>query len=153
MRAYDKLKNFMKEAAEVPELEPPPEPVTQPSDTESTPERLCFDLNANRTDGERATPKDFIPAGSTVSYHSPLFGDLDAEVLDDRGECLWVWNPIRECESSIPRSWLTGIVETPTGKEREQMANGAADEGNMTEPYGMAPTVIVEPGATSARET
>jgi len=101
------------------ESEPPPDTHTQPEATESTPERLCFELNANRPDGERATPKDFIPAGRIVSYCSPLFGDLEAEVLDDRGECLWVWNPIRECEASIPRSWLTGIVETPTGKDRE----------------------------------
>lgn len=79
--------------------------------TEPSPEALAFNFNANLLPNENAsTPQEFVPAGTRVAYQSPLFGELEAEVLDDRGACLWVWHPLRQCEACIPRGWVIGPV-------------------------------------------
>ena len=56
-------------------------------------------------------PEGFIPAGSTVAYRSPLFGELEAVVIEDKGACVWVWHPLRECEACIPRGWVLRTLE------------------------------------------
>ena len=84
----------------------PDTPLTEPS-----PEARAFNFNANLPPNETAsTPQEFIPAGTRVAYRSPLFGELEAEVLDDRGACLWVWHPLRQCEACIPRGWVVAGV-------------------------------------------
>jgi len=73
--------------------------------------RLSFALNANlrsEPEGDPPPKKDVYPAGSIVVYRSPLFGDLQAQVIEDNGACVWIWHPIRECEANIPRNWIMG---------------------------------------------
>ena len=77
-----------------------------------TPERLAFDLNANLPPEGQIPPKEgSILPGSKVAIRSPLFGELQAVVIEDRGACIWVWHPIRECECAIPRHWITELSE------------------------------------------
>jgi hypothetical protein len=40
-----------------------------------------------------------------------MWGELKAEVLDDRGAVVWCWHPIRHCECCIPREWILGLVD------------------------------------------
>ena len=67
---------------------------TQKADSplgEKGPESHAFDLNANiPPDGQSVAPEDFIPTGTRIAYRSPLFGELSGEVLDDRGEVVWI---------------------------------------------------------------
>jgi hypothetical protein len=84
-----------------------------------TPEGVCFERNANRPDGGQPTPEGFIPAGSTVAYRSPLFGELEAAVIEDRGACVWIWHPIRECECAIPRHWIHGVLMVKESQQKE----------------------------------
>jgi len=70
---------------------------------------MAFDLNANfLPDGTLSGTKDFIPSGTRITYRSPLFGEVSGEVIEDKGACVWIWHPIRECECCIPRGWITG---------------------------------------------
>ena len=74
-------------------------------------EQVAFDMNANvrpEPAGDSPTKKNVYPAGSLVHFHSPLFGELQAQVLDDNGACVWIWHPLRECEANIPRNWIMG---------------------------------------------
>ena len=59
-------------------------------------------------EGDSLPRKDEYPAGSIVSYESPLFGELRAQVIEDNGACVWIWHPLRECEANIPRNWIMG---------------------------------------------
>ena len=79
---------------------------------EPSPEALCFDLNANRPqEGQPSDTQALIPSGTRATYRSPLFGELQAVVIEDRGACVWVWHPLRDCECCIPRGWITGWGE------------------------------------------
>jgi len=69
-------------------------------------EQVAFHVNANLSHMKVAGGQDVYPVGSKITYRSPLFGFLEAEVLDDRGEIVWIWHPIRQCEACIPRSWI-----------------------------------------------
>ena len=83
--------------------------------TAPTPESLAFDLNANLPPEGQTPPKEGgFPSGAKVSIRSPLFGELQAVVIEDRGACVWIWHPVRECEACIPRSWITQV-------EREEL--------------------------------
>jgi len=76
------------------------------------PEGVCFELNANLSpDGTLSATDDFIPSGTRITYRSPLFGELSGEVIEDKGACIWIWHPVRECECAIPRGWITGLNE------------------------------------------
>jgi len=76
------------------------------------PESLAFNLNANRPlEGQTPLKEGSIPSGAKVSFQSPLFGDLQGIVIEDRGAVVWVWHPLRECECCIPRGWITGWGE------------------------------------------
>ena len=89
--------------------------VTQPSIPAAkgqATESLAFDLNANRPPEGQTPPKEgSILSGSKVAIRSPLFGELQAVVIEDRGTVVWVWHPLRECECCIPRGWITGWGE------------------------------------------
>ena len=73
-----------------------------------------FNLNISPSPaGKVPGGQPFIPSGTQVMYRSPLFGLLEAEVMDDQGACVWIWHPIRECEASIPRGWIEKIEQKP----------------------------------------
>jgi len=72
--------------------------------------RLAFDLNSRRPDQGGAVA-GFFPSGQKIRFQSTLFGELEAEVLDDRGPVVWCWHPIRHCECCIPREWILGLVD------------------------------------------
>ena len=79
---------------------------------EPAPESLAFDLNANLSlEGQTPLKEGSIPSGANVSFQSPLFGDLQGIVIEDRGAVVWVWHPLRECECCIPRGWIAGWGE------------------------------------------
>lgn len=75
--------------------------------------RLAFDLNSNLSDQGEAVGNQAIlfPSGRKIRFHSPMWGELEAEVLDDRGAVVWCWHPIRCCECCIPREWILGLVD------------------------------------------
>ena len=74
---------------------------------------LAFDLNSRRPDQGRAVDNQaiFFPSGQKIRFQSPMWGELEAEVLDDRGAVVWCWHPIRHCECCIPREWILGLVD------------------------------------------
>ena len=80
-----------------------------------SPEAQAFALNLNEIPesvGHDLTKKATYQAGSTVVYQSPLFGELRCLVIEDLGGVIWLWHPIRECESCIPRAWVIGEATT-----------------------------------------
>ena len=70
--------------------------------------RLAFDLNSNRPDqgGTVGNQAKLFPSGRKIRFQSPMWGELEAEVLDDRGAVVWCWHPLRHCECCIPREWI-----------------------------------------------
>ena len=72
--------------------------------------RLAFDLNSNLPDQKGAVAILF-PSGQKIRFQSPMWGELEAEVLDDRGAVVWCWHPIQHCECCIPREWILGLVD------------------------------------------
>jgi len=75
--------------------------------------RVAFDLNSRLPDQGRVVGNQAIlfPSGRKIRFQSPLFSELEAEVLDDRGAVVWCWHPIRCCECCIPREWILGLVD------------------------------------------
>ena len=75
--------------------------------------RLAFDLNSNLPDQREVVGNQaiFFPSGRKIRYQSPMWGELEAEVLDDHGAVVWCWHPIRYCECCIPREWILGLVD------------------------------------------
>jgi len=87
-------------------------PTAKVQATDPALESLAFDLNANRPqEGQPSDTQALIPSGTRLTYRSPLFGELQAVVIEDRGACVWVWHPLRDCECCIPRGWITGWGE------------------------------------------
>ncbi len=94
------------ECSDLPALDPAE--MVEPSNA-----RLAFDLNSRRPDQGGAVDNQaiFFPSGQKIRFHSPMWGELEAEVLDDRGAVVWCWHPIRQCECCIPREWILGLVD------------------------------------------
>ena len=87
-------------------------PTRPPTAEVQATESLAFDLNANRPqEGQPLVKEGGIPSGAKVSFQSPLFGELQAVVIEDRGAVVWVWHPLRDCECCIPRGWIAGWGE------------------------------------------
>jgi hypothetical protein len=96
-----------------PELSNPS--ATEPAEmVEPSSARLAFDLNSNLPDEGRAIGNQaiFFPSGRKVRFQSPMWDELEAEVLDDRGAVVWCWHPLRHCECCIPREWILGLAES-----------------------------------------
>lgn len=112
-RAKKFLENKREQQAEPFELQggiPSSIPQAKVQAASLTPERLALDLNANLpTEGQTPPKEGRIPSGSKVSIRSPLFGEIEAVVIADRGAVVWCWHPVRECEACIPRGWITGL--------------------------------------------
>jgi len=64
-------------------------PATEPAEmAESSNARLAFDLNSRLPDQGGAVAI-FFPSGQKIRFQSTLWGELEAEVLDDRGAVVW----------------------------------------------------------------
>lgn len=79
--------------------------------TDPSPETLAFNLNANQSPHAHSlNDEEAIPSGARIRFRSPLFGSLDAIVIEARGAVVWVWHPMRECEACLPRHWVEEII-------------------------------------------
>lgn len=50
--------------------------------------------------------------GQIIEWDSPLFGLLQAVVLEESGSHVMVWHPLTEREAMVPKTWL--VFQRPT---------------------------------------
>ena len=59
-----------------------------------------------------------LSAGAWITYRSPLFGDLTAEVLGVPGNgTVAVYQPLTGAAASIPLEWVSGLAKPRGGNE------------------------------------